>query len=256
MNPNGAAAELHSTVEHDFETGLAYVWLGGALDLASAPRARTAVLKCVAEHPQAVIVDLDRVIVASQTPLLVFATVSRLLVDHGVAMLIVANPHTSIGKSVRRALAGRVAVHATRRDAVAATANVPPPPHRVHVHLPMSPTSPAVARALAKYACETWDVGDIADSAQIVVSELVSNAVVHARTDLDVTLILRASYLVIQVRDRSKLCPPRPTSDRHTLAADHGRGLALIARLTSSWGHSVGPHGKTVWATIRVRPLA
>ncbi|HKE64577.1 MAG TPA: ATP-binding protein [Micromonosporaceae bacterium] len=256
MNANGAAIALHSTVEHDFETGLAYVRLRGILDLASAPRARTAVLKCAAEHPQAVIVDLDRVIVASQTPLLVFATVSRLLIDHGVAMLIVANPHTPIGKSVRRALSGRVAVHSTRRDAVEATAKGPAPPHRVHVHLPMSPTSPAVARALAKYACESWDVRDIADSAQIVASELVSNAVVHARTDLDVTFILRANYLVIQVRDRGKQSLPRPTHGQYTPGADHGRGLALVARLTSSWGHSVGPHGKTVWATIRARPLA
>jgi len=256
MTSNPTTAALHSTVEHDFETGLAYLRLDGVLDLASAPLARTAALKCVAEHPHAVVVDVDAVTVRSLSPLVVFATVSRLLFDDGVAMLVVAKPDTPIGDSVRRALSGRVAIFPTRQDAVTATYGVPPTPHRVHHHLPMSSTSPAVARALARYACEAWDIGNVTDSAQVVISELVSNAVLHAQTDLDVTIILRASHLVIQVRDRSSHCPPRPAGDRSTSGAEHGRGLPLIERLTSAWGCNPAPHGKTVWATIRVRPLA
>jgi anti-sigma regulatory factor (Ser/Thr protein kinase) len=229
--------------------------LEGLLDLASAPLARTAALKCVAEHPHAVVVDVDGVTVRTLSPLVVFATVSRLLFDDGVAMLVVAKPGTPIGDSVRRAISSRVAIFPTRQDAVAATYGVPPTPHRVHHHLPISPTSPAVARALARYACEAWEVPDVTDTAQVVVSELVSNAVIHAQTDLDVTIILRANHLIIQVRDRSSQCPPRPAAIRSGLGAEHGRGLALIARLTSAWGCNPGPHGKTVWATIRVRPL-
>jgi len=257
MTTKDSAGKLRSFVEHDFETGLAYIDLDGVLDLGSAPAARAAALKCAADHPQAIIVDLNRVTVAGTTPLVVFATVSRLLMNTGVAMLIVVDPNTAIGESVWRSLSGRVPVHPTQKDAVEATVNVPPPPHRVHAHLPMSDSSPAVGRALAKYACESWDVVDVADYAQIVVSEFISNAIVHAKTDLDVTILLRADYLVIQVRDRSAKCPPRAGEVRSASAsgADHGRGLALVDRLTSSWGYSVGPHGKTMWATIRIRPL-
>ena len=246
---------LTASIEHDFQHGLGHIILHGALDSTSAPTARSAILKCAAEHPLAVIVDLDRVDMVDKRVLLVLIAVARRLSDDQVAMLLVADPTTPNGLSVRRQLRGTIPVHGTRDGAVAATADAVPSPMRMHIHLPPLPTSPAIARSLVAYACDSWRLGDLADRARLIMSEVVSNAVLHARTDLDVTVLLRHNYLIIQVRDRSLDEPRPPEVDPDSPYAEHGRGLRLVDTLATSWGSSVGEHGKTVWVSLRHRQL-
>lgn len=249
-----APDRLTASIEHDFELGLGHVILRGELDSTSAPTARSAILKCAAEHPQAVIVDLDRVDMVDRRFLLVLIAVARRLSDDHVAILLVADPTTPNGQSVRRHLRGMIPVHGSRDDAVAATADAVPSPTRMHLHLPPLPTSPAIARSLVAYACDSWRLDDLADRARLIMSEIVSNAVVHARTDLDVTVLLRRDYLILQVRDRS-LSEPRVPDEPDSPYAEHGRGLRLVDTLATSWGSSLGEHGKTVWVSLRHRRL-
>jgi anti-sigma regulatory factor (Ser/Thr protein kinase) len=242
---------LRSTLEQDFETGLSFVSLEGPLDVASTPRARAEMLKSAAEHPQAIIVDVNRVQVSHRKALLMFATTARHLNDEGIGLLIVADPATLIGRAVRRMLAGRVDVRASEEEAIVVT-QAAAPAHRVHTHLPASPTSPAVARALVRSACESWELTNIADSAEIVVSELVTNAVTHAQTNLDVTVVRRTQHVVIQVRDHGSAALIPTGSGQRPVSSTRGRGLPLVELLTSGWGRSRGPSGKGVWATIRI----
>ena len=86
-------------------------------------------------------------------------------------------------------------------------------------------------------------------------SEIVSNAVRHAQTDLDITVVLRRDFLILQVRDRSLDTPRSPEIVPDSPHSEGGRGLRLVDMLATSWGSSVGEHGKTVWASLRHRQL-
>jgi hypothetical protein len=112
---------------------------------------------------------------------MVLVAVARRLSDDQVATLFVADPTTPTGQSVRRALPGMIRVHGTRDAAVAATADAVPSPTRMHLHLPPLSTSPAVARSLVQFACDAWRLDDLADRARLIMSEIVSNAVLQRR---------------------------------------------------------------------------
>jgi anti-sigma regulatory factor (Ser/Thr protein kinase) len=110
--------------------------------------------------------------------------------------------------------------------------------------------SPDAPRAARRFVVETLAglvcANRVAD-AQLVVSELVTNVVVHARTDLTVAVALSSDAIRIEVRDRDKTPPkPRPTS----ACSLSGRGLPLIDALTSAWGVEQFGHGKVVWAQL------
>ena len=83
--------------------------------------------------------------------------------------------------------------------------------------------------------------------AELVVSELVTNAVIHARTDLSVALTFSPAAIRIEVRDRNTT-PPTPRSP--SALATSGRGLPLMDALTSSWGVNRFGDGKVVWAQL------
>lgn len=250
------AGRLHAVIEQDFELGLGHVTLIGELDATTAPAVRSGILKCAADHPQAVIVDIDRVTVDQPRFLIVLAATARGLSDDHIAMFVVAHPATDVGRSARRELRDTLPIFDNRAAARKATIDVVPSPTRMHLHLPPLPTSPAVARSLVQYACGSWRLDRVADRARLIISELVTNAVVHAGTELDVTVVLRRGFLFLQVRDRSVDLPRTPGPEIVSPRAEHGRGLRLIDSLATSWGSSAAPHGKTVWATVRVRPLA
>jgi hypothetical protein len=80
-----------------------------------------------------------------------------------------------------------------------------------------------------------------------LVTELVTNAILHARTVVQVCLERRDEIVRVEVRDGS---PIRPALRDHGLHATTGRGLALVSRLAATWGVDVGSDGKVVWAHL------
>lgn len=100
-----------------------------------------------------------------------------------------------------------------------------------------------------RVALAAWSLDELADDGALIVSELVSNAVRHARSrSLRVTVIRPESVRVrIGVVDKSKRLPevrePRE-------GAESGRGLALVGALAKDWGTVRLPWGKRVWAEL------
>jgi hypothetical protein len=114
------------------------------------------------------------------------------------------------------------------------------------------PDAPLAARRFVTGLLGRRPYGDRvdADDAQLVISELATNAVIHANTPFSVTVRSDGSSVRISVQDWS---PMQPVMRAVNPAALAGRGLRLISMVSRSWGVEYGPDGKTVWAEL---PLA
>lgn len=113
--------------------------------------------------------------------------------------------------------------------------------------------SVGLARRFVSDALCTWGISGLVDSARLVVSELVTNAVLHAGTDVLLRVVFDGVKVRLEVTDDS----PDPPRRRHYGSdATTGRGLALVAAASESWGTNVGEAGKTVWAELISAPGA
>jgi CheY-like chemotaxis protein/anti-sigma regulatory factor (Ser/Thr protein kinase) len=111
-----------------------------------------------------------------------------------------------------------------------------------------SPASVGRAREFVARTLAEWDAGVDAGDALIVASELVTNAIIHGRTECELQLSLTGNAVRIEARDGGGGTPdPMAPSKTGT----HGRGLYIIAALTSAWGiEDVPTGGKIVWAEL------
>ncbi|MBT3150753.1 ATP-binding protein [Streptomyces sp. CHD11] len=140
------------------------------------------------------------------------------------------------------------------------TASAPAPSgaaaeRRFRFELAAHPGSPAQARRLTRARLTGWSVcEDTCDTAELVVSELVTNAIVHTASSHIVCELHDGGDLVrIAVRDEG-CAPDRPRANtRQRPEEEHGRGLLLVDALCHSWGaHEQGP-GLLVWADLSHR---
>lgn len=108
------------------------------------------------------------------------------------------------------------------------------------------------ARQLAQARLNSWGIdGDVHDTALLVVSELVTNAVVHTGGQLVACELLnRAEQLRITVRDQGSA--PTGPRVRRVAEEERGRGLLLVEAVSSAWGayESRAGQGRAVWADL------
>jgi anti-sigma regulatory factor (Ser/Thr protein kinase) len=121
-------------------------------------------------------------------------------------------------------------------------------PEPARITLPRNPSSVAAARRFIQARAGSWSFPEPASEQLVLIgSELVTNAVLHARTELTLTLELHGDRVRISVKDRSQA----PATLRHYRAdALTGRGLGVVAALSDSWGISAAADGKVVWAEL------
>ncbi len=114
--------------------------------------------------------------------------------------------------------------------------------------LPAVPSSASRARQLAREEVATYP-GDVIDTVALLVTELVANAVLHARTDLCFSIDITPPLIRISVTDQSNRVPAL----RHYDASDvTGRGLALVDALATNWGVDATEDGKSVWCEVQI----
>ncbi|MDP9073058.1 MAG: ATP-binding protein [Actinomycetota bacterium] len=89
--------------------------------------------------------------------------------------------------------------------------------------------------------------GASAEVAELLVSELVTNAVLHTGTEIEVALASSPAGVRVEVADRS---PVRPSPKQYSADAGTGRGLLLVETLATSWGVVPSATGKVVWFTL------
>ncbi|HVF21349.1 MAG TPA: ATP-binding protein [Mycobacteriales bacterium] len=110
----------------------------------------------------------------------------------------------------------------------------------------------ALVRQVARRAALDWGVPeDVADDAVLVVSELATNAILHASSTVRVGLHLADEVLRVEVYDD---LATRPTARDAGMDSAGGRGLHLVASLARRWGVQRLDDGKCVWAELVFPP--
>ncbi len=111
------------------------------------------------------------------------------------------------------------------------------------------PTAPREAREFVATACREWDAMRFAERATLVVSELVSNAVVHTATEAQLTVRYDGTCLRVEVHDSGGGVPAVVPPERRDIG---GVGLEIVSRCAREWGTEAdGDGGKTVWAVLK-----
>jgi PAS domain S-box-containing protein len=114
--------------------------------------------------------------------------------------------------------------------------------------LPGQPGSVGRARRFVRTTLDAADRAGWAEAAELAASELVTNAVLHAHSDIELRVNVKSSHVRIEVRDRSSAFP-MPRS--YGATATTGRGLDLVARLSSDHGvEALAGGGKVVWCCV------
>jgi len=85
-------------------------------------------------------------------------------------------------------------------------------------------------------------IGELRDTIELLISELVTNAVIHARSDVELTISEHGARIRVEVSDTNPQMPAIREPD-----AASGRGLRLVDALADRWGTIGRADGKTVW---------
>jgi DNA-binding NarL/FixJ family response regulator len=111
-------------------------------------------------------------------------------------------------------------------------------------------SSPRQARRFLDEVLERWQCQPAIDTLQVLISEVVTNAVLHAHSQPEVSVLMLGSSIRVEVSDDSEQMPV--ISERDELAV-RGRGMGMLAAEASGWGVSLRPGGgKTVWFDVPV----
>ncbi|WP_269084785.1 ATP-binding SpoIIE family protein phosphatase [Streptacidiphilus anmyonensis] len=135
-------------------------------------------------------------------------------------------------------------------DVTLLLARIPEPARAAQsADLPADPTAPGAARSFLRRALAGWSCPpDVVDVAELLCSELVTNAVRHACGPIRVRLRLADGELGLEVTDGSPFLPRA----RHAKEAEEsGRGLRLVDSLADRWGTRATAEGKSVWLSLQ-----
>jgi anti-sigma regulatory factor (Ser/Thr protein kinase) len=125
-------------------------------------------------------------------------------------------------------------------------------PQSARRSFPKAPDSPRAARRFVTGTLRAWSEGEVLiDDAALVVTELATNAVLHAGSAFSVEVTSEDDTVRISVGDRAAGLPARRGL---SLAGSSGRGLSLVAELAERWGSERRDPGKIVWAELHRTP--
>jgi LuxR family maltose regulon positive regulatory protein len=237
-------------IEQSSHQGCVVLTLGGRLDVAAAPQLQRAILKQLADHPSAIICELGQVEAIDPLCAGVFTAIQHPALSWPGTSLVLCGARPAVaGVLARHGLADRLAMYPDLEQALRSAADRPP---RLSERLALGPVPTAVGagRAFVREVCDRWRLQELVGSAELLASELITNAVVHAGTAMELRVELRGARLHLAVRNQD------PDLGRVTAARDgtgRGLGLQIVDRMASAWGvRQDGTDGKTVWCTLEL----
>lgn len=120
------------------------------------------------------------------------------------------------------------------------------PVEPVKARFPAQPASVTAARRFVTEIVATAGLAELVDDARLLVSELATNAVMHAHTEFTVTVHLASAGVYVEVQDGDEEGPELVLIEAHDVL-ESGRGLRLLDAAASTWGCRPLEHGKVVW---------
>src|SRR5436190_11691438 len=114
------------------------------------------------------------------------------------------------------------------------------------VRLPTDRGTPGAAREIVRAALTEVGLTEVMNEALLLTTELATNGVVHAGTDIDLEVVADRDEVTVTVTDFAEGLPTRVTPNGVELA-EGGRGMLLVDHFASSWGTVHQPSGKGVW---------
>jgi anti-sigma regulatory factor (Ser/Thr protein kinase) len=215
--------------------------------------------RCLAESPAAIVIDVADVVdpAADSMPVWLSATQAAAAADPPARLALCLPAGSALAVRLSRIGARRyLPVFASAAEARESLAGSRPLTDLIRLCLPPTPVSPGIARNLVGGACQAWNLGAVLHPGRAVLSELVANAVEHARTEMEVSISRRGTALHLAVRDRDPTLPriirPRPVDPGLPLN-ERGHGLRVVHADSVAWGAIPTTGGKVVWATVRDR---
>jgi anti-anti-sigma regulatory factor len=241
---------LLSTLES--QAPIAIVRIAGRLNLRTTVDMRSVLQKSLTDHPAAVVIDLAGITLEDDIAATVLAAFARSAAAWPGCPVFIAAPDAALRGQLERMAIDRAALVFTDRHAAVDVASAVHAPQWFTLRLAPHPLAAAQARAMVAGACIDWALGRLADEAELIMTELVSNAVRHAGPgDLETAITRRDKFVHLSVRDGSRLRPRRRLADPG--CDEGGRGLLLLDALAAGWGSTMLENGKVVWATLRIR---
>jgi serine phosphatase RsbU (regulator of sigma subunit)/anti-sigma regulatory factor (Ser/Thr protein kinase) len=113
--------------------------------------------------------------------------------------------------------------------------------------LPGEPRQVAHCRRLVRDTLAAWELSALTETVELLVSELVTNAIQHAGGELRLRLQRNETGLLCEVCDRTRT---PPELQELSATAERGRGILLVNELSRKWGHRRTATGKIVWFSI------
>jgi anti-anti-sigma factor len=235
-------------IQQSSQDGMTVLILAGPLDLAAAPELQRAILKELAQPPPAIICDLANVEVVDPLCAGVFTSIRHPDLGWPNTALVLCAPRTRVINVLRRqGVARLLAIHPSLEEALA-NARARPPRLRERLLLGPAPAAARAGRGFVREVCARWGLGGLVEPAVLVASELITNAVAHAGTVLELRLELRGSRLQVAVADQDPdLGGVLAAKD----GAERGLGLLVVERVAVAWGvRREGAGGKVVWCLL------
>lgn len=212
--------------------------------VATAADARGALDAVAAHRPDLALVDLA---MPGTSAVEVLPDMRR--VSPGTIVVVVSGlPPADVAAAVAaRGAAGYVEKGTSPRRLVAEVVAVAGVLETVGVALDRDLRAGAAARRFVGENLERWRCTEALDTVTLLVSELVTNAVVHARAEPDLAVVLLADRIRVEVTDDA---PGEPSVRDPGDVDESGRGMALVDALASAWGVTQRGGHKTVWFEV------
>ncbi|MFI5492350.1 ATP-binding protein [Actinoplanes sp. NPDC051859] len=251
------------TVSADIETETVVMAVHGNWDRSLGAEAHRTLKKCMSEHPATLIIDLQGMYDPHAASLPAWLAARRVgqAMNPPVRVLVCASTDTVLVDRLRRIGAPRylpvcLTVDQARADSYGSRRSS----SRRRLHLPGEVEAASEARALVTELCAQWQMPTLLHRSRLVVSELVANAALHARTPMTVLVSRRSAgiHLVVADGDPRLPQPPAPRATPAPLrlpevlppSSADGHGLQLVDAAATVWGALPTPEGKMVWATL------
>jgi anti-anti-sigma factor len=207
--------------------------------------------KLLADAPDRLVCDLTDLHYADPRCASVFVRAQRSPLAAGT-LVVLAGASGQPARILRALGVHRILLHVATVEVALAVDPRSRPRQRQTVSFPPDLAAVPRARRFVDEVCGQWGLAELRDDVRLIASELVTNAIRHAGTMVELRLESTPELVVVAVADSSPSEPARLEPDPE---AAGGRGLRLVEGFSDAWGANPRPSGgKVVWASLRTRP--